>query len=287
MPNPLRAPTALAAVLVLSAIASVPLAKTAPATQAPTLISAVPADWPASALGGSRHVRVVVDALVGRDGTVQQTRVAKPSPPFDAAAIAAVRWNVYAPARQEERAVPVWISVPVEFRAQDAEDADPPSPDVVTLAREAERRGDLREAIDYWTGALARVGKHPTLRNEWAIRTEVLRVASRMKSPPEVPNVVRLPSIDDHNNQQRDMGRMSNERFAKTFDRALLMAPWWVDAYRWNAAACATSGRRADAIRMTQFWRLNVRDTASRALAGRALAALAEGDTLAVFSMLK
>jgi periplasmic protein TonB len=58
---------------------------------------------------------VMVQALVGKDGKVKDTRVVKSIPMLDAAAVAAVRQWVFKPALSNNKPVAVWVAVPVKF----------------------------------------------------------------------------------------------------------------------------------------------------------------------------
>jgi protein TonB len=58
---------------------------------------------------------VMVQALVGKDGKVKDTRVVKSIPMLDAAAVAAVRRWVFKPALSNNKPVAVWVAVPVKF----------------------------------------------------------------------------------------------------------------------------------------------------------------------------
>jgi len=58
---------------------------------------------------------VMVQALVGKDGKVKDTRVVKSIPMLDAAATAAVRQWVFKPALSNNKPVAVWVAVPVKF----------------------------------------------------------------------------------------------------------------------------------------------------------------------------
>ena len=202
-----------------------------------------------------------------------------------AAALESARWWLFSrPLRGGHPATArVLVNVPVHVPV----DADPLSPDVVAMAAESEARGDLRGAIDAWTGALARVGQHPALRNEWAIRARVIGLAARMPKPPEVPMMTEITARSMHNLMERNMARASNADYADKLDGVLRDAPWYADAYRWRASARAASGQRDGAIRDVLCYRLAVHDSAGRALATRALMALAADDTLAALTMLK
>ena len=58
---------------------------------------------------------VLVQALVGKDGKVKDTRVVKSIAMLDGAAEAAVRQWVFKPALSNNKPVAVWVAVPVKF----------------------------------------------------------------------------------------------------------------------------------------------------------------------------
>ena len=58
---------------------------------------------------------VLVQALVGKDGKVKDTRVVKSIAMLDGAAVAAVRQWVFKPALSNNKPVAVWVAVPVKF----------------------------------------------------------------------------------------------------------------------------------------------------------------------------
>ncbi len=293
-------PRLLAAALSLLASLLAPLARANEATglgtpcdsppglapdRAPLVRDAVGLNFRSESLERGDSAAVSVCVLVDSLGVVRDTRVSKGGTPFDSAAVDAVRWWLFDPARRGAAAVPAWQSVLV--RARPPVDADPLVPDVLALATDAEARGDTRGALDAWTGALARVGVHPTLRNEWVIREHILRLAASVAKPPAVPLSVGGQARGARNLMQRNIARGANSDYAKALDGVLRVAPWYVDAYRWRAAARAACGQRAGAVRDLLCYRLGVPDSASRALADRALVMLAAGDTLSANSLLK
>ncbi len=228
---------------------------------------------------------IEVCLLVDSTGTVLEAGLPQPGSPLDDAALDAARWWLFEPAKRAGRAVPARMRASVEFAVP--RDADPLVPDVVALARDAEYQGNLRDALDAWTGALARAGRNVTLGNEWIIREHVIRVASLMPTWPEVPAEAISRAKQMHNLMQRDMARQSNVEYAEALDKVLLVAPWYTDAYRWRASARSASGSKVGAMRDVLCYRLAVRDSAGRALAERALVALAKADTVAAMTMLK
>jgi hypothetical protein len=223
--------------------------------------------------------------LVDPHGVARELRVTRGGTPFDSAAVDAVRWWLFEPAMRGIAPVAAWTRVTVDARPP--ADADPVVPDVLELATDAEARGDVRGAMDAWTGALARVGAHPSLGNEWTMREHVLRLALAFPTPPAVPLSLSGQARGARNLMQRNIARGSNADYAATLDKVLRAAPWYADAYRWRAAARAVSGQRTGAMRDVLCYRLGSRDSAQRALADRALAMLATGDTLGANSLLK
>jgi protein TonB len=59
---------------------------------------------------------VMVQALVGKDGKVKDTKVVKSIPMLDQSAEAAVKQWVFKPALSNNKPVAVWVAVPVTFR---------------------------------------------------------------------------------------------------------------------------------------------------------------------------
>ena len=242
-------------------------------------------NFPAATLGERAAHPVELCVLVDSRGQVSDVRVARGGTPFDTAAVDAVRWWWFQPARSGGKPVAAWTRVSVAI--EPPEDAEPIVPDVIALARDAEARGDLRGAIDAWGGVLARVGVHPTLGDEWSVRERILRLAAKLPEPPKVPLSADGRARGARNLMQRNVARGENEDYAKRLDEALAVAPWFADAYRWRAAARAACGQRAGALRDAACYRIAAPDSATRALADRAIALIAAGDTLTANSILK
>ncbi len=253
--------------------------------QLPVLRSAVGLNYSNEMLEHAEDASVEVCVLVDSTGTVREAGISRPAAPFDLAALEAARWWVFTPARHAGRTVAARIAVTVEARVP--RDTDPLVPDVVALAHEAETRGDLRAAIDAWTGVLARTGRRPTLQNEWISREHVVRLAARSPRPIEVPFATVSRARGQRNLMQRNIARGANEDYARALDEVLRIAPWYADAYRWRAAARAANGQRDGAVRDLLCYRLAAPDSAGREVAERALMLLATGDTLRANSLLK
>ena len=280
-------PAAKADVVARIAVSCDPLPGDAP-DQPPLLRSGVGLNYTNDMLEHPADGAVAVCLLVDSTGAVREAGILESSglaAPFDAAAIDAARWWVFAPARRGGRAVPARIQLSVAARVP--RDADPMVPDVVALALDAEAHGDLRGALDAWTGAIARTGTQPALQNEWVLREHVVRLAARLPKPPEVPMLTESRARAMHNLMLRNIARADNADYAKALDDVLLTAPWYAAAYRWRASARAASGQRDGAVRDVLCYRLAARDSADRAVAERALVALAAADTIAALTMLK
>jgi len=70
---------------------------------------------------------VVVQAFVGVDGLVHDTKVTKSIPMLDAAAVDCVRQWTFKPAFANQRPVAVWVAVPVRFPSGDGSTAAVPA----------------------------------------------------------------------------------------------------------------------------------------------------------------
>jgi len=79
----------------------------------PEVVTKVKPEYPSDR--GSVDGTVIVQALVGRDGRVKDTRVTKSVPMLDEAAVAAVRQWVFKPAMSGGKPVAVWVAVPISF----------------------------------------------------------------------------------------------------------------------------------------------------------------------------
>lgn len=89
----------------------------APDMEPPRLVTRVSPEYPAIAIRARLEGRVVVQAVIGEDGSVEDVEVLTASSPvFTEAAAAAVRAWKYRPALQNGRPVKVYFTVRVEFR---------------------------------------------------------------------------------------------------------------------------------------------------------------------------
>ncbi len=90
--------------------------------QQPEMIHQVTPDYPPLARQASLEGKVWIKALVDREGSVRDAKVAKTSeiPSFDEAALKAAFLNKYKPAIQNGRPVACWVTYMVEFKLNGA-----------------------------------------------------------------------------------------------------------------------------------------------------------------------
>ena len=81
----------------------------------PEVIEKVPPAYPEWARAKGIQGTVIVQALVGRDGLVKNTRIAASIPDLDDYAIAAVKQWRFKPAQTKGEPIAVWVAVPVKF----------------------------------------------------------------------------------------------------------------------------------------------------------------------------
>ena len=78
----------------------------------------VPPTYPDIAREANVTGVVMLQALVGRDGRVKDTKIVKSIPMLDAAAVDAARQWIFNPAKAAGKPVAVWVAVPVKFPPQ-------------------------------------------------------------------------------------------------------------------------------------------------------------------------
>ena len=95
-----------------------PRVKFIPYEDPPQPLSSIRPVYPEIAQEAGIEGTVVVQVFVDKKGRVQDTLVLKgiPNTGLDEAAVTAIKKTRFRPAKQRERAVGVWISIPVNFR---------------------------------------------------------------------------------------------------------------------------------------------------------------------------
>ncbi len=95
-----------------------PRVKFIPYDDPPKPLSPIRPKYPEIAQEAGIEGTVIVQVFVDKKGRVKETSILKgiPNTGLDEAAIEAIRRTRFRPAKQRERAVGVWISIPVNFR---------------------------------------------------------------------------------------------------------------------------------------------------------------------------
>ena len=95
-----------------------PRVKFIPYDDPPQPLSSIKPVYPEIAQEAGIEGTVVVQVFVDKKGRVQDTLILKgiPNTGLEEAAVTAIKKTRFRPARQRERAVGVWISIPVNFR---------------------------------------------------------------------------------------------------------------------------------------------------------------------------
>jgi TonB family protein len=81
----------------------------------PVAVDKAAPEYPDAARAHGMYGTVIVNALVGKDGAVRETRVAWSLPYLDDSAVAAVRKWRFTPATTGGTPVAVWVTIPVRF----------------------------------------------------------------------------------------------------------------------------------------------------------------------------
>lgn len=81
----------------------------------PEAITKIPPTYPDIAREAGVDGVVLVQALVGKDGKVKDTKVVQSIPMLDQSAVDAVKQWVFKPALSNNRPVAVWVAVPIRF----------------------------------------------------------------------------------------------------------------------------------------------------------------------------
>jgi hypothetical protein len=251
-----------------------------PATAGPRVLSTVPAALSPAAFAAHLSGKVSVHVHVTPTGLADSVRATVGATALRATAESAARWYVFDASPKGG-----WTDVVVDV-APAAADDDPLSPDFVASAIQAEKDGDLRGALDWWLGALNKVGTHPELRNPWAVREQTLRIATAMHPAPPVPHVAGVTGMGLSAQLERTVARLQHQDIVGLMQPILLEAPWWADAYRCLAAAQSGSGQLLEARRTLRFYQMAA-DSAGRVRAANALRMLAVADTIGASEVLK
>jgi TonB family protein len=184
---------------------------------------------------------IMVQALVGKDGRVKDTKIVKSIPMLDQAAVDCVRQWVFKPALSKNQPVAVWVAVPIRFGSGNESPAPrereaPPPPPRETRARSIATRATLPEMLQ----RLRARGPVAPSDDDALLRERIIRTARR--DAPEVPRLA-LESVQ----HARGTQDAPPEDRLRDLTLALDAAPWWAEPYREVGFVLIEMGRRAEA----------------------------------------
>jgi protein TonB len=218
---------------------------------------------------------VMVEALVGKDGHVQATKIVRSIPELDAAAEAAVKKWVFEPAKSKGEPVAVWVAVPIKFSI-DGRSA-PPAPLSSRMGIPVSPRGlriDARVAFERDLAALRARGPVVPSDSDFVARMRLIRSAGQLLPRP-APTPEAIAEADSA--FQSMSGESTPESWSRAVQhlvRALNQAPWWGPPYRDLALALENLDRRDEAAPCMRLYLVAVPDAADRDAMTRKLHAL-------------
>lgn len=102
----------------------------------------------------------------------------------------------------------------------------------VKHAREAEQQNRLREALErYRTALIISSELSAGQQFDFAVARETIELAMRLDPPPAIPESARKHAVRAKIFLERAEGREDYNLTLDEFEKALLIAPWWADAY--------------------------------------------------------
>ncbi|HYM81272.1 MAG TPA: energy transducer TonB, partial [Candidatus Limnocylindria bacterium] len=212
----------------------------------PEAVRKVPPNYPQLAREAGVDGTVQVQALIGADGHVKDTRVVKSIPMLDVAAVAAVMQWTFKPARKDGAPVAVWVAVPVRF-SLDPETHDgqipPPVPRDSPRAEQT-RPGTFEEELASFRRSGSRIPSH----QDRVVRERVIRAAQRRSPPPLIPDEARERLDRVRAAMNNPLARISIVRALEELGSASWLAPWWAEPYREIAGLKERSGEIEGAI---------------------------------------
>lgn len=85
-------------------------------SEKPRAVKRVLPKYPDLARKAGLQGTVVVNVLIGTDGRVEKAKIVKSIPMLDEAALEAAKQYVFTPAKQRDKVVKVWMSIPIQFK---------------------------------------------------------------------------------------------------------------------------------------------------------------------------
>jgi hypothetical protein len=114
--------------------------------------------------------------------------------------------------------------------------------DEITLGRQAEQAGNLRQALTHYVEALR------AKTTDSQLRERIVRLAQKIQPPPEVPEEARKYLIRGQEAFKEATSTAGYKEAAVEFGKALEFAPWWADAYFNQGVSLEKAGDSQQAI---------------------------------------
>jgi len=95
-------------------------------------------------------------------------------------------------------------------------------------ADETARNGELRKAFQFYTAYLQ---LSEDLSSEYGVITRMIRVVSQLNPPPVIPEEAKRHAVRAQTYLQTAKMDQDYAKALDEFEEALLLAPWWADAY--------------------------------------------------------
>jgi TonB family protein len=224
-----------------------------PVEELPEALTRTAPHYPEDARRAGVTGTVLVQALVGRDGHVRDTRIIRSIPLLDQAAIDAVRQWVFKPAAAKGEPVEVWVAVPIKFSidgrsSPTLDDARAPGPPVRTRVTPP-RPVDPGEEFDVDLSAFHKRQPAVPSDSDAVLRGHVIHSALALPRIPK-PTYAAFAYRDSARALMSGKVVPDSSTLARAIDllgHASYEAPWWSEAYRDLGRALERVGRKADA----------------------------------------
>jgi TonB family protein len=210
----------------------------------PEAITKVPPTYPDAARRAHIEGTVMVQALVGKDGRIHDTKIVKSIPELDEAAVAAVRQWIFKPALANHEPVAVWVAVPVKFSLDGGGILQnlvpryvppPPKPSPQELAP-PRRSGGAAGRLQAMLEQLRANPVAPSPRDA-LLRERIIRAWRRLDRNFDREDTAQLDSQDQARARYgKALESGAHGAAPKDLEReiaaVLVEAPWWAEPYR-------------------------------------------------------
>lgn len=195
------------------------------ASQPAKLLSRVEVVYPDAARRAGIGGVVVVNARVGRDGRVRETRIANSIPELDDFAAAAVRRYEFSPAMDGDREVEVWVLAPVRF------DESLPSGTRFSGRSEARLYTDIERSFESDVAVLRQSEPHLPDAESTDLHLRIMADSHALETIP-APGDDAIHSFLRGDTLARSPQATVREGRKSAWLEAAYLAPWWPLPYR-------------------------------------------------------